>query len=258
MNPLLAVGRLRRWNPETLPNFPYLGTCFAYRWQNRFLTAAHCIHGIPHTEIAVESPSGIIQTATEVEFHPTADIAVIACGALQIKGMETDPFWMTVENWQLGEEIMAYGFPIDVFGEDASQPTPRVFRGYFQRFIPDYKAFSGYRYLAGEINFGCPAGLSGGPVFRPSAHPVVLGLATENLRSYTNIQSFEEVSIRSSSPSRTKSGSHPSARTLPSRRGSAGAVTTGRQNTGSSRWGAPLMIVCGVLRPPFGRWSFRR
>jgi hypothetical protein len=39
---------------------------------------------------------------------------------------------------------------------------------------------------------------------------------------------------RSSSPSRTKSGSQPSARTLPSRRISAGAVTTGRQNTASS------------------------
>ena len=39
---------------------------------------------------------------------------------------------------------------------------------------------------------------------------------------------------RSSSPSRTKSGSHPPARTLPSLRGTAGAVTTGRQNTASS------------------------
>ena len=39
---------------------------------------------------------------------------------------------------------------------------------------------------------------------------------------------------RSSSPSRTKSGSHPSALIVPSLRGSAGAVTTGRQNTASS------------------------
>ena len=39
---------------------------------------------------------------------------------------------------------------------------------------------------------------------------------------------------RSSSPSRTKSGSHPSASTVPSRRITAGAVTTGRQNTASS------------------------
>ncbi len=39
---------------------------------------------------------------------------------------------------------------------------------------------------------------------------------------------------RSSSPSRTKSGSHPPASTRPSRRTTAGAVTTGRQNTASS------------------------
>ena len=39
---------------------------------------------------------------------------------------------------------------------------------------------------------------------------------------------------RSSSPSRTRSGSHPSASTVPSRRTTAGTVTTGRQNTASS------------------------
>jgi hypothetical protein len=39
---------------------------------------------------------------------------------------------------------------------------------------------------------------------------------------------------RSSTPSRTKSGSQPSARTLPSLPITAGAVTTGRQNTASS------------------------
>jgi hypothetical protein len=39
---------------------------------------------------------------------------------------------------------------------------------------------------------------------------------------------------RSSSPSRAKSGSHPPASTDPSLRTTAGAVTTGRQNTASS------------------------
>ena len=38
----------------------------------------------------------------------------------------------------------------------------------------------------------------------------------------------------SSSPSRTRSGSHASASTVPSRRMIAGAVTTGRQNTAGS------------------------
>ena len=39
---------------------------------------------------------------------------------------------------------------------------------------------------------------------------------------------------RSSSPSRTRSGSHASASTVPSRRTTAGAVTTGRQKTAGS------------------------
>ena len=39
---------------------------------------------------------------------------------------------------------------------------------------------------------------------------------------------------RSISPSRTRSGSHASASTVPSRRTTAGAVTTGRQNSASS------------------------
>jgi hypothetical protein len=39
---------------------------------------------------------------------------------------------------------------------------------------------------------------------------------------------------RSSSPSRTKSGSHPPASTVPSLPTTAGAITTGRQNTASS------------------------
>src|SRR5262249_49612056 len=54
---------------------------------------------------------------------------------------------------------------------------------------------------------------------------------------------------RSSSPSRTKSGSHPSALTVPSLRSRAGAVTTGRQNTAiSPAAGTPVPAV-NVSRP---------
>ena len=48
---------------------------------------------------------------------------------------------------------------------------------------------------------------------------------------------------RSSSPSRTRSGSHASASTVPSRRTTAGAVTTGRQNTAISP-------AAGAASPP--------
>jgi len=48
---------------------------------------------------------------------------------------------------------------------------------------------------------------------------------------------------RSSSPRRTRSGSHASASTVPSRRTTAGAVTTGRQNTAISP-------AAGAASPP--------
>ena len=64
---------------------------------------------------------------------------------------------------------------------------------------------------------------------------------------------------RSSSPSRTKSGSHPSASTLPPLPVTTGAATTGRQNTASSpRAGAAppavtIVRVLASLRPAPGR-----
>jgi hypothetical protein len=193
MNPLRAVGRLRRWGQGNAAELPYLGTCFAYRWQNRFLTAAHNIAGLNMDEIAVETVRGLIQTATGLRFHPEADVAVIEFGSLQIKGAETEPFWTTANDWTLGEDIMAYGFPVDVLGKIGEiEPKPRLFKGYFQRFMPEHSTYTQYKYLAGEINFGCPFGLSGGPVFRPNAHEIVLGIATENLQSITSLQAYHE------------------------------------------------------------------
>ena len=58
----------------------------------------------------------------------------------------------------------------------------------------------------------------------------------------------------SSSPSRTRSGSHASASTVPSRRTTAGAVTTGRQNSASSPAdGAVPAALPSLPRGPAGQ-----
>ena len=51
-----------------------------------------------------------------------------------------------------------------------------------------------YRYMAGELSFPCPRGLSGGPVFRLEYPDEVLAVVTENLEVGTVVHTHEEVS----------------------------------------------------------------
>ena len=51
----------------------------------------------------------------------------------------------------------------------------------------------GYRYRAGELSFGAPGGLSGGPVVTVNDESSALGLVCENLSSTTYLSSIEEV-----------------------------------------------------------------
>lgn len=197
MNPLRAVGLIRRWEPGAAEHGAYLGSCFAYRWQNRFLTAAHCVAGLPPSSISIETAGGLTSTISGLVQHPTADIAIMEPFGGQIAGRETHPFEIVTESYGLGEEIMAFGYPVDVLGPSGIDPVPRLFKGYFQRFIEEYRAYTGFRYRAAELNFACPRGLSGGPIFRPGAQNVVLGLATENLRSTTSLDGLETRNSRS-------------------------------------------------------------
>jgi hypothetical protein len=93
--------------------------------------------------------------------------------------------------YELGDDFVAYGLPEDAAGPNASTPVPRVFRGYYQRFV-HYQSPLGYEYLAAELNIACPAGLSGGPLFRREGF-ILVGMATENLQVSTTLDSLEEV-----------------------------------------------------------------
>jgi hypothetical protein len=188
MNPLLATGLVMRAESrgDTL-----LGSCFAIRDSRVFLTAAHCIGELEARSVVVRS-AGIPERRLVLHIvrHPSADLALLEIPKADEEGAE--PFVYAVSNWSLGEDFYAFGYPEDLFGEHQGRPTPRLFKGHFQRFMPTYKSKLSYVYVAAELSIPAPAGLSGGPLFRPGA-PVVLGLVTENLESTTYLDSVEEV-----------------------------------------------------------------
>jgi hypothetical protein len=90
----------------------------------------------------------------------------------------------------MGEDAYGFGFPENALVEDGPGPTARVFKGHVQRLF-DYVGPTRYRYLAAELSFPCPRGLSGGPLFTPQ--PGVAGLVTESRQSYTAIGREEGV-----------------------------------------------------------------
>lgn len=193
MNPLSAVKTLVRQNVRTRAPGALLGSCFALRHRRHYLTAAHCVKGLPTEEVHVLGHTdGVAEyrTVSDVIIHPTADVAILTVVTRETD--TSDPFWGTVGNYSLGEDFLAFGYPEDVFGANARTPTPRLFKGSFQRFF-HYSSRLGYRYLAGELSIGCPAGLSGGPLFRPGAHPMLLGLVAENHESTVALHSEETV-----------------------------------------------------------------
>lgn len=190
LNPLISVGALFHMREH---GASFLGTCFPFRDENHFLTAAHCVGKLSPADLAIGIPVNVDADPIEVEeifVHSTADIAVLRTPHVA-EGAVT-PFWNYVSNYSYGEEFMSFGYPEDIFGPSSRQPTARLFRGHFQRLL-DHKSHLGYRYWAAELNIGCPAGLSGGPVFRPGAPVILTGIVTENLESMTMLHSVEEI-----------------------------------------------------------------
>jgi hypothetical protein len=206
-NPLQAVATI--WAREIKPEPLFLGSCFAFRSARTFLTAAHCVTGVEARQLAVvnvgEDRRVIWRGVSDVEEHPTADIAALRTlpmsdAAREVIGEReaatedrTEPFWGHVSNYGIGEDFHAFGFPENIFGDEQRTPTPRLFKGNFQRFMEYESRHLRYRYFAGEMSIAAPAGLSGGPLFRPGAPPMVTALVTENLESTTFLDQVEQV-----------------------------------------------------------------
>jgi len=189
MNPLKGTAQLYA---DGTGELEFRGTCFAFRHSTHFLTAAHCVEGVARGALAVHAPDGLRRRAIEVVKHPEADLALLLVAPPGQAGEnQVEPFWNYAGNLALGQDFIAYGYPKDALGPNVGGPTPRVFKGYYQRFM-DHRSHLGYRYVAGEMSNPCPAGLSGGPLFRPGAHSIVTGLAAETIEVATFL-AFEEL-----------------------------------------------------------------
>lgn len=82
--------------------------------------------------------SGFLQGGSEVVFHPTADIAIVMTAGLQLANAPMTVFSEVDTTKLLGDDSMAFGWPVDVLGPEQNQPVPRLFRGCVARWVPDY------------------------------------------------------------------------------------------------------------------------
>lgn len=190
-NPLDA-GMLLRVNPELTNSWFFLGSCFAFREPHAFVTAGHCVDALEPAELRLVVPR-VLRPPVPVETvarHPSADVAVVRVPPETASPVQ--PFWNAVGNYGWGEEFFAYGYAEDRGRTADLAPTPRLFKGHYQRFF-DQDSFAGYRYTAGEMSIPSPPGLSGGPLFRPGAPHLVTALAAENTDSTTTLEAVEDV-----------------------------------------------------------------
>lgn len=183
--------------PEPDADLTIGGSCFLFRSDQVALTAAHCV---PED---CERPAVILPRVRQtlqidrVIRHPSADVALLlGAGFDETKSLPTPQIAPVdgVGNVALGEDFVAYGYPVEgpISGNELTQrPTPRLFKGHYQRFMP-YSTPRGYRYLAGELSIPVPGGLSGSPLIREGSW-LPTGLATGSAESYAIVDSIEEV-----------------------------------------------------------------
>ena len=189
-NVITAVGALFRAAPAASTG-SFLGTCFAYKDSGVLVTAAHCVGDLPPEEVVAVWAGPIVRRVAAIEKHGLADIAVLSVPRLE---SPIDCFTHALPYEQLGGDFYAIGFTELVPAGGPYLPMARLHKGYFQRFFDHENSFWGYHYGAGEMSIPSPGGLSGGPIFLPSAQQSVIAMVTENVHSATVLDSVEETS----------------------------------------------------------------
>jgi hypothetical protein len=188
--PFYSVGLLYSRNGIRLDKF--LGTTFAFRHTDYFITASHCVGAQTPSDLAIAMPafSGTEGLAVKKLWkHPSADVAILNVSNGAKFGVE--PFVLIDAATDYGESVAALGFPEESHPDDTLKPTVRYFRGSVQRLF-DYE-HKPWRYAAYELSFGAPAGLSGGPVFPTRDNTIACGVVAANHSATTYLSSVAEV-----------------------------------------------------------------
>lgn len=172
----------------------FLGSCSIFRYPGFVLTADHVVKGRGAEQLVVTFPGS--RSASEafrvrrITAHPKADLAILQIDPPN----ERDITWAntsTFDDCAYGVELMAFGYPQNWDGSQYS-PMPRLFKGYAQRFF-EHESHLGYKYLAVEMNFACPRGLSGSSVVNPSFQGRLYGVVSENVETSTDRHSYTEI-----------------------------------------------------------------
>ena len=189
-NPIENTGVVWR-----LSDGAFLGTCFIFRNSDTMLTADHVVNEYEPAELTVSLPGSRARLSTflvlNVESHPTADLAVLTICPPD----ERDITWAIHElfnDYSYGLDVTTYGYPQQTL-KGVMEPAPRLFQGYVQRFF-NHSSHLGYKYLAAELNFSCPGGLSGSLLINSKFHGRLYGIVTENIKTSTELESVLEVS----------------------------------------------------------------
>src|SRR5207245_3624455 len=100
-----------------------LGSCFAFRHSNCFLTAGHCVRGLAADAVVVGPPtSKQLYQVGEIIAHEEADLAILRLAPDCWPG-DVDVFYAVHHLKGIGGDFIAYGFPEDVLGPKDRKST---------------------------------------------------------------------------------------------------------------------------------------
>jgi hypothetical protein len=182
MNPINAIGAISLHSGD---NEIFLGTAFCYKSPRFLLTAAH-VFPDDLSLISVTFPyAKKVLIPTKMAKHDEADVVALACEEKHINNRSVDGiefFTSLKSNLELAGDYITYGYPEDISLTKGPTPTPRVFKGYFQRLFLHESNFD-YKYSAIELSTPCPKGLSGAPVMVFGNASQLAGLVAESIET---------------------------------------------------------------------------
>jgi hypothetical protein len=187
-NPIDSTGWVIRQDAEALW---FAGTCFGLRRPDVMVTAKHVVEGATERDVSVTILLDDIEEGISVRKivrHASADVAIhLIDNAIEI----FDYFIDIGPRPEMGANVTAFGYPEDT-QPSGPRPTPRFFKGHVQR-THRHNSLLGHSYIAAELSFGAPGGLSGGPVAHEALPGLAIGVVAENHESSTYLASRTDV-----------------------------------------------------------------